>query len=1155
MAARISFSILFFILIYFGFGQQLITPSPGEILSLPEWAKEMYSQNPNVLKVDMLYKEFYSSHPFEKTTHTQQYKHWRKRVGPYINSNGFIEKPDEQELNEQNKLYETKIAGSLNIQGKTNVMPGTWQSMGAMRVYDPNGPQIASQANVHCIDESPSSPNVLYCGGETGEIYKSTNSGTTWTCVTMNYDFQYGGIDAIEIDPTDPNIVYAGCYKLWKTTDGGLTWNVILNVPNMNANEILVNPGNTQVVLAACDAGLYRSTNAGATWTQLFSDKSYDVKTNAANPNIIYLVKNNPVLIKEEFFISNDMGATWTVQTNGWYNSVDPNRTDRGAHIGVSPANPNRIYAYLIGESKLNDNGFIGLYRSDNGGVTWYLPNTPVGGPYSFSHQNLASSQNMSGYHQGFYNSALMVSKTNADSILIGGINCWRSNNGGYNYVAVGGNFGTLPMHVDMQDFRAGASGYWVTCDGGIYFSPDFFTSTNPVKTRGIRGQDFWGFGSGWNEDILIGGTYHNGILAYYQNYNPGDFLCVTGGEPATGYVNPCLTRQAYGEYMGSAILPSTIAGGITFNSWGMLPNENYWPGGSSEVEFHPNCYNTNFLGNKNNLWKSTDNGVTYNLLKAFGSNTNAPVQHFEISKSKPNVMYVTQAPAAGSIGTLWKTTDAGATWTMLAIPGGNSYAMYLAVNPVNENILWMAYQNGTNGNKIYKSTNGGLSWVNITTPMLDNEKVHSILHYGGTDGGIYYCTDNTIYYRNNSMPDWVIYNTGLPLYFNTNQCRPFYKNGRIRSASYGKGIWENILYEAPSGPVAQISVDKLNYQVVCTNDSFYFKDYSMLNNTGAVWQWTFQGGSPATSTMSNQNVLFSGPGTWLVTLKVTDANLVFSIDSLYITITQPAVPNTISEGFQAITFPPPAWVSYDQLNDGAWALTNTAGGYGTSSQCAWFDNYNIDSQGSSDDMRFMLDLSLGGGQPKLKFDVAHARYDNTSNDMLKVMASNNCGQTFTQLYSKSGAALATAPDIASPFIPTSVQWRTDSVDLSAYTGQSNVLIAIRNVGNWGNNIYVDNVNLNGIILNNNVLKQDLNELVLFPNPASAGGNIFIASDKNENFEIKLFDINGKMVMDKKVSAGKEIQLPLTLTRGTYFYYVVGETITKKGKLLVAERK
>ncbi|MGL4599878.1 MAG: WD40/YVTN/BNR-like repeat-containing protein, partial [Bacteroidia bacterium] len=390
------------------FAQQLYTPSATVIAGLPDWAQEMYSTNPNVLRVDSLYKDYFTTHAFVADYNTKYYRIWRKKNALFIGTDGFIHQPNEAE-----------IRASFQQQNTQNNARATWTLVGAEKVFGENGNRLGDQTNTYCIDQSETQDSVLFCGTEPGEIYKSIDAGTNWFLVSANMPY-VGGITAIEIDPSTSQIVYAGANDMiLQSLDGGQNWNPAFIVSDLGVNEILVNPLDPQVVLAACTQGLYRSTDGGVNWTAIFSQPCYDVKFNAANADLVYLLKNNPSQDRCEFFSSTDRGATFTQQTNGWYNSNDPNRVDMGARLAVSVANPNRIYAYLIGDAKANDYGFIGVYRSDDGGASWSLPNGPDGGPYTATHQNLAYGVPSWTYHQGFYNCAIMASPTNADMILI----------------------------------------------------------------------------------------------------------------------------------------------------------------------------------------------------------------------------------------------------------------------------------------------------------------------------------------------------------------------------------------------------------------------------------------------------------------------------------------------------------------------------------------------------------------------------------------------------------------------------------------------------------------------------------------------------------------------------------------------------------------
>ncbi|MEI6853495.1 MAG: PKD domain-containing protein, partial [Bacteroidota bacterium] len=894
----------------------------------------------------------------------------------------------------------------------------------------------------------------------------------------------------------------------------------------------------------------YRSTDGGSTFTQLYAQKCFDIKLNLANSSIVYLVKDNPTLKICEFYTSINSGATWTQQTTGWYTSTDTARNDGGARIGVTPADPNRVYAYLIGEAKVNDYGYIGVYKSTDGGSSWTLPNGPAGGPYTATHPNLAYGTTSWTYHQGFYNCAIMVSATDPNKILIGGLNMWRSNDAGATFEPVAGyvSGGNLSIHVDMQDFRAIGNNYWVTTDGGIYTSPDFFATTTTHKTSGIRGSEYWGFGSGWNQDVLVGGLYHNGNIAYYENYGEGNFLSLGGGEASTGYVNPGNNMKTYFSDIGGKYLPENIVDAVVSFGLGMSPNESYYPGESSEITFLPSCYNIGFLGKDNKLWKTTDGGASFSLLKTFGTNTNNQVKYIQISRSNSQVMYVNQQPQSGSTGTLWKTIDGGTTWTSVTIPAGNSRVMLLALDYTNPNVLWISYTYGANGSRIFKTINGGSTWTNLSTAMLNGEDAHSLAAIPNTNGGIYYCSGRTVFYRNNTLTDWQLFNDSLPAYFNSDIAHPFFRDGKLRIASYGKGIWESPLYEQPSSPVAQIMVDKLQQTVVCVADSFYFDDYSVLNHSGASWQWTFQGGNPSTSNLRNPHVYFSSPGTYLATLTVTDGIGHSASDSLYVNVSAFVPPLLVQEGFQA-SFPPSEIMIVNPENDAQWSLNSAAGGFGGSSQCAIFDNFDNDSHGNWDDMRVSVNFA-NPTTTNLVFDVAHACYGGQYTDTLEVLVSADCGLTFTQVYKKWGNTLATAPNNSNYYTPTASEWRKDTVHLSAFAGTAHLLVAFRNIGLWGNNIYIDNINLPSYTTSVNETKAVTMEV--FPNPVDHNGFLTITNPLNEEVIITLFDGKGSRMFKNKIAASTNLDLSqYNLSAGIYHLNLQGETRIMNYKLLI----
>jgi photosystem II stability/assembly factor-like uncharacterized protein len=1143
---RILFTLALFVVVTnSAFAQNMYKPSQVEIASLPEWAQLMYSESPNLFEVKRAYEEYYATHEFQKSYHTQYYKRWVRAVAPWVQADGTIDRPSSEE---QLAMREEVIRdGNENSRSS-----GSWNLVGPMLALDGGGDRVSVQSNIYSIDQSASNPLVVYCGTEPGEIYRSNDEGATWFNVSLN-DPLNGGVTAIEIHPTNPDFVLAGSGGfIFKTTDGGVTWTSVLNCNG--ANEILFVPSDPNIVFAATNSGFYRSANGGANWTQLFAQQSYDVKLKPGNDNTVYFVKRSASESVCQFYRSTDMGVSFYQQTNGWFTSTDAARNDGGARLAVTPADPNRVYAYLIGESKADDNGYIGVYKSTDSGTSWTLPNAPAGGPYDANHINLAIGNVGWQYWQGFYNCAIMASNTDADDILVGGLNLWKSDDGGATFSSLAGYVGgPYNIHVDMQDFRNTPTGTWLTCDGGIYHSPDFF-ATNGFESRmnGVHSSDYWGFGSGWNEDVLIGGLYHNGNLAFHENYGAGNFLQLGGGEPASGYVNQGESRKVYSSDINGKILPLTIGDPIASVGFGIDPNESYGDVESTELEFDPSCYNIAYTGRENKLWKTEDGGVTFSLFHTFGSETSSRITYIEPSWSNPDVMYVCQQVTTPSYyGLLWRTTNGGANWSSLTLPSvNNTRKMLLQVDPENENNLWIAFNSAGNGNKVFKSTNAGVSWTNISTSALNGQTMRSLVLIGGTDGGVYVATDKTIFYRNNTMSDWEDYGDGLPVVTSTCIARPFYRDNKIRIASYGKGIWESELMEEQIRPVAQIFVDKLNFTLHCDADTFRYVDHSMINHEGATWEWTFQGGTPATGNNWNENVVYNAPGTYLTVLKVTNGNGLFDFDSLYITIDAYQPTTVISEGFQSV-FPPAGFEIVNADNDITWELNTAVGGHGQSSQCAYIRGFDYWPGGDVDDMRISVNTN-NMYDTKLVFDVAYARYAANYSDTLEVLASIDCGETLQRVYYKGGTDLSTAPDYsAEAWVPAANQWRTDTVDLTAFENNNDVLLIFRSITGWGQHVYLDNINL--LTTNTTAVaetKKDETVLMLYPNPVESSGNLFIYSNNLKPVDVEIYSSQGKLVYHNTHQPQTQFTIP-DLSAGSYAYRLSTDTFIKNGVMVV----
>ncbi|MDX5346423.1 MAG: zinc metalloprotease, partial [Hymenobacteraceae bacterium] len=190
------------------------------------------------------------------------------------------------------------------------------------------------------------------------------------------------------------------------------------------------------------------------------------------------------------------------------------------------------------------------------------------------------------------------------------------------------------------------------------------------------------------------------------------------------------------------------------------------------------------------------------------------------------------------------------------------------------------------------------------------------------------------------------------------------------------------------------------------------------------------------------------------------------------------------SEGFEGTLFPPAEWELQNPDRGITWQRTLAAAKSGSAS--ARVLNYDYDASNEYDELVMPpLDLS-SGTNPILTFHLAYASYTTFGSDSLEVLASVDCGLTYTSLYKKGGNALRTAsPAVTSAsFVPAASDWRSDTVSLAAFTTYKNVILKFRNITDFENNLYLDDV---AVLQGPTGVKGALapGAVTIYPNPTS----------------------------------------------------------------------
>lgn len=289
-----------------------------------------------------------------------------------------------------------------------------------------------------------------------------------------------------------------------------------------------------------------------------------------------------------------------------------------------------------------------------------------------------------------------------------------------------------------------------------------------------------------------------------------------------------------------------------------------------------------------------------------------------------------------------------------------------------------------------------------------------------------------------------------------------------------------------------------------------------------------------------------------------TDGNLQNNIASTNIYLASNFSGNYVQEGFLTSVFPPTSW-GVENINGGpSWGRVNNVGGYAASTNSARYDFFSNSAVGDADDL-LMPPYSLTGAiTPSLQFDIAYSQYDATTDDQLEVLVSDDCGATWTTVYNQMGAALATnAAPVGgnTPWIPMNSEWRTEYIDLSNFN-PANILIKFRATSDFGNNLYLDNVNLtqSGTV-GFNAVKSNVG-VDLYPNPAQSQANVKITVPNASSASVSVINVLGQVVVSKtaNLSAGANLIQVNTaeLANGVYNVVIEAENANTVKKLTVS---
>jgi hypothetical protein len=327
-------------------------------------------------------------------------------------------------------------------------------------------------------------------------------------------------------------------------------------------------------------------------------------------------------------------------------------------------------------------------------------------------------------------------------------------------------------------------------------------------------------------------------------------------------------------------------------------------------------------------------------------------------------------------------------------------------------------------------------------------------------------------------------------------------------------------------------------------------------NSPASDFQWTGYVSSFNLATI-NLNNFTTTPGNHTLTAYISNpsnnADQDTGNDTLQMSFSYFPSVTEISESFEGTTFPPAGWDIVNNDKGLTWQKVNSIARTGSAS--VRISNINYDRVGEVDDLR-VRSISIPSGLDSvfLSFQVAAATFSdvNTQNnnwDTLQVLISDDCGSTYKSLYKKWGKTLVTAQSVQGEFIPSSGQWRKDSIDLRDYMGRNDLIIAFRNTTGFENNIYLDDINLRKVIVNSNVKAQGF---LVTPNPTTGTFILQFYPQPNNLKGIQVFNSIGQKIFETLFANGQgynNYQVDLTRhQKGVYIVTAIFEDkiLTKK---------
>ena len=815
----------------------------GTSLHSQDWVDLIRSSEADFRQAQQVFDEDWDNREYEKGNGYKQFKRWENFIIPRMDKYGRYDPTAAW-----NRFARYRAARGPNAREA-----GSWEPLGPVR--PPGDSNSSGIGRIDCIAFHPQDSSIYWVGAPSGGLWQTTNDGKSWH--TSSDDWEGLGISDILIDPAKPDTMYVATgdrdhyavhsYGILKTVNGGQTWSPS-GLSNLSRiYKLLMDPDDAQIIFAATVSGLYRSADGGQNWALIPSipeQNIFDIAFKPGQNDTIYTIAYDAVY---------DYDISQYIRTFGFYRSLDngltfeelalpfPGSDINRAEIGVTAHAPDHVYLYC---SDAATSTLYGLYKSVENGENFTKiadPSDPVVHPENSTALTITNVL----LYQGWYDWTMQVNPMDSAEMYLGGAGMIRTFDGGdtWEYVA-GYNSGGGEIHVDFHavEYHPITNRTFVGCDGGMWRQPYEGLVWTSLNDSLVTTQNYTFSSSSDGTNLLVGNQDNS---TFY--YNGAEWDIITGGDGMGCIIDPAKPELLFTSSQ-QGIIYKIDNGVFQLSLSSQITNQPCrW---ETAIRMDP-IFRNNLYTIYKDVWKSTDSGDSWqNLSMGKINSPHQVLEQIEIAESNADYIYVADRYE------LFRTTDGGETWDDIT----RAWQQYegigdIEIDPNNPDRVWIVTWQG----RVFVTENGGGSWTNISG-TLPSITANNIIYQKGSDDGLYVAMDVGVFYRDNTMTDWMPFYNDLPNVV-VLDLEILYCTGELRAATYGRGVWETDLINFDAAAVCcNIDIPTLSTTgelLVCGEPSYMLS--SSAAPAGNTYQWYKDGKIIAGATSATYDAVETG--------------------------------------------------------------------------------------------------------------------------------------------------------------------------------------------------------------------------------------------------------------------------------------------------------